>query len=156
MKQVDYVFDSSCLIKLNREQPVDLYPSVWHQVETLTETGRAVLPREARREIDAKDDVLKAWVKDRPGIVCEETAADLAVVALISAAHSSWVRGKKNAADPFVIAAAVRLGATVVTDERWAGRGSDDSNLRIPNIAVEHGVECIDFTVLVRREQWRF
>lgn len=34
MSQVRYVLDSSCLIKLNRDQPLELYPSVW---ETLDE-----------------------------------------------------------------------------------------------------------------------
>lgn len=156
MIEVDYVLDSSCLIKLNREQPPDLYPSVWKRLEALVAVGRSVLPAEAKREIDKKDDVLKAWVKSRPEVVIVETHADLAVIVQISADHPLWVRGAKNAADPFIIATAVRQGAVIVTDEKLAGRGSDERNLRIPNIAAEHDVECIDFTELVRRERWRF
>lgn len=153
---IDYVLDSSCLVKLNREQPVDLYPSVWQRIEELIRAGRAVLPKEAKREIDKKDDALKEWVKDWPGLVLDESDQDLVVVSQISAAHPTWVRGAKNAADPFIIAAAVVRSAVVVTDERWAGRGTDERNLRLPNIAAEHSVECIGFTELVRREQWRF
>lgn len=156
MSQVDFVLDSSCLIKLNRDQPIDLYPSVWERLEELSNTGRAVLPKEAERELDKKDDVLKEWVKARPQMVFDETDEDLAVVGRISTAHPAWVRGPKNAADPFVIAAAVRFGAVIVTDERWAGHAADERNLNIPNIAAQHGVECITFTELVRREQWRF
>jgi len=74
----DYVLDSSCLMKLNREQPVDLYPSVWERIEELTNAGRAVLPKEAKREIDKKDDALKEWVKGRPGLVLDETEQVLA------------------------------------------------------------------------------
>lgn len=84
MSGVDYVLDSSCLMKLNRDQPVDLYPSVWERVEELLVGGRAVLPKEAKREIDKKDDVLHDWVKSRPSIVTDETEQDLAVVADIS------------------------------------------------------------------------
>lgn len=153
---VDYVFDSSCLMKLNREQPADLYPTVWERIEELVIGGRSVLPKEAKREIDKKDDVLREWVKSRSAMVIDETEQALAVVADISRAHPSWVRGEKNAADPFIIAAAVTLDAIIVTDERVAGRGADERNLRIPNVAAEHGVACINFTGLVRREQWRF
>lgn len=156
MSEIDYILDSSCLMKLNREQPVDLYPSVWERIDELVSAGRAVLPKEAKREIDKKDDALKEWVKDRPGVVVNETDQDLAVVAQISAAHPTWVRGAKNAADPFIIAAALVRSAVIVTDERWAGRSTDERNLRIPNIAAEHSIECIGFTELIRRERWRF
>lgn len=156
MSQVDYVLDSSCLIKLNREQPLELYPSVWEKVEALTVSGRAILPTEAKREIDHKDDPLKAWLKLRPGIVVEATTDDLAVVQEISAAHPHWVQGRKNAADPFVIAAAVVHGGVIVTDEKFGGGNAIGTNLRLPNVAAEHAVECIGFTDLVRREKWRF
>lgn len=156
MSQVRYVLDSSCLIKLNRDQPLELYPSVWEKVDDLTGAGWAILPSEAKREIDHKDDALKAWVKLRPAIVVEATIDDLALVQAISAAHPDWVQGRKNAADPFIIAAAVVHGGVIVTDEKFAGPGAVGTNVRLPNVAAEHGIECIGFTDLVRREQWRF
>ncbi len=156
MNQVHYVLDSSCLIKLNRDQPLELYPSVWEKVDDLTASGRAILPSEAKREIDHKDDALKAWVKLRPAMVVEATVDQLAVVLTISAAHPDWVQGRKNAADPFIIAAAVVHGGVIVTDEKFAGPGALGTNVRLPNVAAEHGIECIGFTDLVRREQWRF
>lgn len=156
MSQVCYVLDSSCLIKLNRDQPLELYPSVWEKVDELAATGRAILPSEAKREIDHKDDALKAWVKLRPAVVIEATGDDLAVVRTIGVAHPDWVQGRKNAADPFIIAAAVVHEGVIVTDEKFAGLGAVGTNVRLPNVAAEHGIECISFTDLVRREQWRF
>jgi len=134
VSQVRYVLDSSCLIKLNRDQPLELYPSVWEKLDELKATGRAILPSEAKREIDHKDDALKAWVKLRPSMVVEATTDDLALVQAISAAHPDWVQGRTNA----------------------AGAGAAGTNVRPPNVAAEHGIECIGFTDVVRREQWRF
>jgi len=156
VSSVEYVLDSSPLIKLNRDQPMELYPSVWEKIEELMASGRAILPSEAKREIDHKDDPLKAWLNLRPSVVLEATGADLAAVQRISVAHQDWVQGRKNAADPFIIAAAITHGAVIVTDERFAGAGAVGTNIRLPNVAAEHGVECIGFTELVRREQWRF
>jgi predicted nucleic acid-binding protein len=151
-----FVFDSSFLIKLHREQPAELYPSLWERLAELLAQGEAVMPREADREIQVKDDALRAWLRERQAAVVESTLEELQVVREIAERHPGWVRGPKNAADPWIIAAAYVRGAVVVTDERPSGRGTQDQNLRIPAVAAELAIECITPTELVRRCGWTF
>ena len=124
MSEPGFVLDSSFLIKLHRDQPIDLYPSLWDRVSELLATGDAVIPREADREMQAKDDELRRWLRDRKAAVVETSVEELEIVRSIAERHPAWVRGAKNAADPFLIAAARTRGAVVVTDERPSGRGT--------------------------------
>ncbi len=156
MRETRYVLDSSCLIKLHREQPRDLFPTLWQRLSELLASGEAVVPREADREMQVKDDELRRWLRDRHASVVETTEEELVIVAEISARHPGWVRGQKNAADPFVVAAAAVRSAVIVTDERRSGPGAGDQNLKIPNVAGELRVECITPTELIRRCGWTF
>jgi hypothetical protein len=88
--------------------------------------------------------------------VAETSREELEIVREIAIRHPGWVSGAKNAADPFVIAAAKIRGAVVVTDERASGPGTEDRNLRMPTVAAEFEVECILPTELIRRCGWRF
>jgi Domain of unknown function (DUF4411) len=156
VKEPRFVLDSSCLIKLHRDQPIELYPSLWERLSELVVSGDAVIPREADREMQARDDELRRWLRERAPAVAETSSEELEIVREIAARHPDWVRGAKNAADPFIIATAKFRGAVVVTDERPSGPGTEDRNLRIPTVAAEFGVECILPTELVRRCGWRF
>lgn len=156
MSGVEYVLDSSCLIKLHRDQPIDIYVSLWSSLADLLADGRAVIPREAFREIERRDDELRRWLHQRESQVVEASSDELVVVSTIAAAHPGWVAGRRNAADPFVIAAARQQRAVVVTDERRSGRGADDRNVRLPTVAAEFGVQCISLTEMVRRCGWVF
>lgn len=155
MTQTVYVLDSSFLIKLYREQPIDVYVTLWDSIDALLSSGGAIVPREAYREIERRDDALHDWLKGRAGVV-EADADEVHVVAEIGARYPSWVQGPRNAADPFVIAAALVRGGTVVTDERMAGPTADERNLRIPNVGAVFGVEVILPTEMIRRCGWRF
>lgn len=135
---------------------IELYPSLWDRVSELLASGVAVIPREADREMQAKEHELRGWLRDRQSAVVETSVGELEIVRSVAERHPAWVQGAKNAADPFVIAAAKTRGAVVVTDERPPGRGTDDRNLRIPTVAAEFGVECIVPTELIRRRGWQF
>ena len=63
MSEPGFVSDSLFLIKLHRDQPIELYPSLWDRVAELLENGLAVIPQEADREIQAtKDDEFRRWL----------------------------------------------------------------------------------------------
>lgn len=53
MTQPTFVLDSSCLIKLHREQPLELYPSLWVRMSELLAHGDAVIPR---KDLTSTDD----------------------------------------------------------------------------------------------------
>lgn len=56
-------------------------------------------------------------------------------------------------ADPWLIAAAVRLGLAIVSDEVSASeRRRPDGRIRIPDVCAALRIECIAFDEFVRRE----
>ncbi len=151
-----YTIDTNIIVTLNRDQPRDIYASVWGALEALIADGRCFMNREAFEELKDVDDECAPWAKAQEGFVQETTDGELTVVDAITARHPGWVEETKNAADPFVIAQAVEQKLVVVTFEKWKGPGTEDRNLRIPNVADEWSVECIKFQELARREGWVF
>ena len=151
-----YTIDTNVIVTLNREQPRDIYASVWEAVEALISEGRCVMNREAYEELVTVDDECAPWARAQEGFVQDTTDAELAVVDSITTDHPGWVQESKNAADPFVVAQAVEHALVIVTLERRKGPGTEDHNLKIPNVADEWGVRCIDFKDLARHEGWVF
>lgn len=151
-----YTLDSNILIGLAQKYPRDIFPGIWASVEGSVLQGKSCICEAVHREIERGGDELHQWAKDIPGFVCSTTDDDLHIVALIATQHPEWVQGQLNEADPFVVAHAKSEGSIVVTEENRKGRGTVDRNLKIPNVADEHGVEVIKFFDYVRREGWSF
>lgn len=110
-----YTIDTNIIVTLNRDQPRDIYASVWEALEALTADGRCFMNREAYEELVHVDDECAPWAKVQEGFVQDTTAAELAVVDSITTDHPGWVQETRNAADPFVIAQAVERDLVIVT-----------------------------------------
>lgn len=151
-----YTVDANIVVTLNREQPRDVYPSVWDALEGLITGGRCFMSREASEELLKVDDECAPWAKAQPGLVQNTTDDELAVVDTITNQHPGWVQETVNAADPFIIAQAVEQDLVIVTFEKRKGQGTLDHNLKIPNVADEWEVQCVTFQELARREGWVF
>jgi len=151
-----YTVDTNIVVTLNRDQPRDVYPSVWQALERLIAEGRCFMSREAYEELVKVDDECAPWAKAQSGLVQEATDEELAVVNTITNQHPGWVQETLNAADPFIIAQAVEQEFVVVAFEKRKGQGTADHNLRIPNVADEWEVQCVTFQELARREGWVF
>ena len=151
-----YTVDTNIIVTLNREQPRDVYRSVWEALEALIAEGRCVMNRGAYEELREVDDECAPWARTQGNFVVETALEELAAVDAITSAHPDWVQERKNAADPFIVAQAAEQELVIVTGERRRGSGVEDRNLRIPNVADEWDVECVTFTELARREGWVF
>lgn len=151
-----YTFDTNVVIRLFRELPRDVYASVWDRVEHLISDGRAHICRDACDESERIDDECAPWAKGLNGFVIEPNSDEVAKVADITRRHPDWVQETMNAADPWVVASAAVHGFVIVTQERLKGRGTTDRNLKIPNVALEESVTCLNFTDLARAEGWQF
>ena len=51
-----YVMDASSLIRINRENPRDIFEKVWKRLEQLVKGGGLISPKEVLDEIMGKDD----------------------------------------------------------------------------------------------------
>ncbi|WP_313407247.1 DUF4411 family protein [Aeromicrobium sp.] len=148
--------DTNILINLGRIYPRDIFGSLWDSIESAITNGEVCICAAVLRELNRGGDVLHSWAKSFPGFTCQPTADELMTVAEIGLAHPDWVQGQLNEADPFVVAHAKWNHAPIVTEENRKGPGTIDENLKIPNVADEHGVKCQKFFEFVRSQGWSF
>ena len=141
---------------MQNRYPRDIFESLWGSVEQLAATDAACICEVVLRELARGDDGLHPWAQGLDGFVCKATDEELITVAEIARDHPGWVQGQKNDGDPFIIAHAKHSQRVVVTEEARKGPGTIDKNQKIPNIADEHGVECLNLFDLMRDQGWRF
>lgn len=151
-----FTLDSNILINLNRIYPRDIFGSLWDSVEDSINQGDLCICEAVLREILRGGDDLHVWAKGFPNFTCSVDTEELVTVGEIATDHPDWVRGQVNEADPFIIAHAKSEGSRIVTEESRKGPGTEDRNLKIPNVAGEHGVTCMRFFDFVRSQGWNF
>ncbi len=158
-----YIIDTSSLVKLNRENPLDVYPSVWKKLETIATAGRLIAPREVFNEINQNDDQLSNWAKKQRKMFKEPTPKQIALVQQILKNHPALIdTDRKFDADPWVISLAIEISTStqktlfqikriVVTEEKLRGNKEN-----IPFVSTEMSIEAIDVITMFRSEGWKF
>src|SRR3989338_2428657 len=164
-----YVIDSSSLIELNRRYPIDVFPTLWKNVEKLIEKGYLIFHKEVRKEILVflgKDDSLKKWVEKQKKFFKELDGNQMKIVREILQKYPSMAKSDNETptADPFIIALAVEIGSSpqrtlaqtikgkiIVTEERLRG-----DRIRIPFVCKDYNIECINIIEMCRVEGWKF
>lgn len=153
-----YSFDTSALIDgIERFYPIDHFPGLWEKIDELIADGRLKVSEEAWKESVAADAALKSWCLDaaagRDHCVHATDAAVAAVAGAIVAAHPTWTKqGKKNGADPFVIAVGEVCQGVVISGEIGGG----PANPKIPYVCNQRGVPHGRVVDVVVKENWRF
>lgn len=154
-----YVFDTNAFSQLFHSYYRGRFPTLWEQFDGLIEDGSITSTREVAREIeDDRVAALRDWAKGQKHLFPSPTGAEGAFVARIFAVphfqqvieQKKLLKGGKNA-DPFVIARAATLEATVVTMESKPRNGA-----KIPNICEHFGMDCLSLEGFMERENWRF
>lgn len=150
-----YIFDSNVFITLQQRQPLDLYPSVWEKVGKLMEDGIIISSQEVLDEILAGNDELSSWAKKRSEYFIPTAEEIQLEVRNILKEHRGLVEGgkKKNTADPFVIAIAKILKASVVTEE---GRTNNLNTPKIPDVCSKLTIPCMNFVSFSREMKFSF
>lgn len=135
------VFDTTAFVNGQRDHlPLETFPSVWEFVTEAMDAGRIIGPREVYREIAHKDDQVFEWAKQRTFVDPSEDAQRA-----VGAIYARFDRpGRRDGADPFVIAEAQVRGFTVVTYEGRSFSGVPTSRWErsMPGICGHMGVEC--------------
>jgi uncharacterized protein DUF4411 len=156
---VVYVFDSSSLVVLENYYP-DRFPTFWEHLTALAAASRLQSVSEVWKELDRHNtrDFLLDWVKARQALFPTPTPAETTFVAGIFAVtrFQALVKPKHRlkgapVADPWVIARAAQLGATVVTEE-----STDPKLVRIPAVCSHFKVPCMNVEGVMAKEGWRY
>lgn len=137
-------------------------PELWNHIEKLVQQGKIIASKEVLDELErhASDDLL-TWLKDHKEIFIFDREQLEAAEGLINTFYSKYKRGYKpeigNAADPFVIAAAITKSAVVFTSEHEQGDHDpkDVNEPTIPTICKNYGIECVNIEQFIEREGFR-
>mgnify|MGYP001561527565 CR=1 FL=1 len=158
-----YIIDTSSLVKLNRNNPIDVFPSIWEKLKFLVDNNRLVSPKEVLNEIKQNDDMLSKWAKQQKNMFKEPTPKQIAIVQEILKDYPALIdTERKYDADPWVIALAIEMSSStqktiftikriVVTEEKMRG-----TQIRIPFVCSQKAIESIDIVELFRAEGWKF
>ena len=163
MTSNNYIMDTSSLIELNRHNPIDIFPSVWKNMESLISKGLLVAPIEVLNEITERDDQLAKWAREQTSFFRAPTQRQIEILKDVLKAYPSMVReDRKYDADPWVIALAkemitdpqqtlTSIKRIVVTEEKLRGE-----KVRIPYVCQKYNIDSIDIIEMFRIEGWRF
>lgn len=158
-----YIIDTSSLVKLNRNNPIDVFPSIWEKLKYLADNNRLITPREVFNEIKQNDDMLSKWAKNQKKMFKEPTQKQIELVQEILKDFPALIdTERKFDADPWVIALAIELSSSsqqtiftikriVVTEEKLR-----ENRVRIPFVCNKKSIEAIDVVELFRVESWKF
>lgn len=138
----------------------DRFPTLWGQLGALATDNRLHSVSEVVKELDRNNtrQFLLDWVDTRQGLFPTPTASESKFVAGIFAVAKFQALVKQKSrlkgspvADPWVVARAVQLGATVVTEE-----STDPKAIRIPAVCKHFRVPCVNIEGLMAQEGWKY
>ena len=153
-----YVFDTSGFVALFKSYYRTAFPSLWERFDTMIEDGLIISTREVKREIEDQDDLLDDWAATNIHLFPSPTADEAIFVGSIykvthfqaNIEQKKLLKGGKNA-DPFVIAKAATLSASVITLEADKPKAA-----KIPNICQHFGIPCLNLEEFMKEEGWVF
>ena len=158
-----YIIDTSSLVKLNKNNPLDVFPSIWKHLESLVDSDRLIAPKEVLNEINQNDDQLSGWAKKQKKMFKNPTSTQIKIVRDILRESPSLIDvDRKFDADPWVISLAIEMTNNsqktlviikriVVTEEKLRG-----NKVNIPFVCGKNSIESIDIIALFRIENWKF
>lgn len=150
-----HVFDTSAFINGRNDlfRPT-VFQSLWTLIEAEIASGSIRCPDIVREEIERREDDVHRWVRTQSSLFVplEEDIQRATRHVLAVAPRLVGVGGKRNGADPFVIAFAMAREGTVVTEET-AGSGSRP---KIPDVCALLGVPCLTLMGYIEARGWTF
>lgn len=156
---MSYVFDTNAFSQLFHSYYRNRFPTLWEQFDELIESGEITSTREVYREIEGdRVATLRDWAAVQRDLFLAPNAAEAGFVGQIFAVpHFLQIIERKKLlmgglnADPFIIARAHAIGATVVTLE-----GEPPNGAKIPNICRHFGIQCMSLEGFMEAEDWTF
>lgn len=156
-----FLLDANVFISAHRDYyPPDRVPEFWDWLAYNAAEGAIKVPQPIWDELKPHDEDLKKWFKTHEDdFILNPDDSDVLVPDVLDkyAPDLTDAEIERIGADPFLIAAALHYGATVVSKE-----GSDSktrAKRKIPDVCRDLGVRCItDHRLIVEldfRTNWR-
>ncbi|MDX9702372.1 MAG: DUF4411 family protein [Candidatus Auribacterota bacterium] len=139
-----YCLDTNAFIESwNKYWSIELCPEYWEIIDDLAKKQVIFAPSEVKREIQKIDDGLNKWIDDKPYIFHEITYDVQNHLREILRKFPMLVDTIKDRsmADPWVIAHALAMNATVVTKEESKAK---QKRIKIPCVCQALNISCIN------------
>jgi hypothetical protein len=157
-----YLLDSNTYIQAkNFYYGMDICPAYWDWLDQQFQLGTVASVDMIAKELKDGNDELAQWVKDRPEHFIknddDETQSVFTeiVQAVVSGDYNPGNRDNFLAkADPWIIAKAKTIGATVVTHESLLAPNT--RKVKVPNICHQFDVPCLNTFQFLRELEARF
>jgi hypothetical protein len=131
--------------------PHDVAPELWTWLSDLGGRGDACCAREVLNEIDRKDDGLADWIRRSAIQIVEPIPAIQEKVTEILAEYERLINERRNTgmADPWVVAVALHLECSVVSQE-----SATEATTRacIPVVCRKYDIDCYNIGQMLRKE----
>lgn len=152
--QIVYSLDASSLIEAHHSYPMEIFPSLWHELEKLIKSDGIKMPELVFDEV--KDEEIKKWCEEKELKPYTRVTIDQIDQNKVQALIPKLVNPKtgESGGDPWVIALAQDFQNRIVVTQEKASRNEDRS--KIPNVCKDLGIECINLLELIKRENWSF
>jgi hypothetical protein len=150
-----YIIDTCSFTAMRRLYPRDVFPSVWEKLDALAADGVILSIDLVMDELQTQDDDVTDWAKGHPDIFLPlDEPLQRKATEILGRFPDSFIdlKKRKSGADPFVVAAAIVYGCSVVTEEKRSG---GPAKVKIPDVCQSFGVECLPLLELLRREGLR-
>ncbi|MEQ6886491.1 DUF4411 family protein [Salicola sp. Rm-C-2C1-2] len=155
-----YLLDTNAYLEAKqRYYRFNICPGFWHWLTSESHPEELLSVKPVLEELKYYEDDLSGWAKNNARFFAsvddENTQAYFAGIAEFVAGHEIFQERHKasflDAADPWLIAKAMTLGATLVTHEKL--EASNSTKVKIPNICQEFSVPyCDTFDLLERSD----
>lgn len=154
-----HLFDSNSFRVIGNYYP-DVFPSFWTEFDKAVRAGSVGSVREVQKELELQNPVdhLIQWCDGNKPVFPAPTEDEMHAVAdIFAVAHFQQLIGEKQrlrgspVADPFLVARARVIGATVVTEEALKPNAA-----KIPNVCQHFGIGFMDVRTFLQERGWRF
>jgi hypothetical protein len=163
--EIVYCIDTSSLIEMKDKYPMDVFKSLWTNMERLIKDGRLIAPVDVREEIKQGDDELKKWVKSKKKLFVKHDKRQMERVKDVLKDYPFLAKSEKpgvSNADPWLIALSV-VKNDKEREELFQGNKyivvTEESKMKpnkIPAVCRNYNIECINLLELFRKEVWEF
>lgn len=137
--------------------PLDVFKPQWDFLERAMKDGRVVAARRVETELEKWDErlpQLKAWLDRHKYLFCDVDSAQLASAKRIVNVYPAYGANENYLGDLEVMTLAAARSLTVISLEQ---RAQQHSKLRpkIPNVATQFGIPCVNLAGFLRAEGFR-
>lgn len=155
-----YVFDTNSFIVLSHYYK-DQFPSLWKNIGNQVKANKIISVKEVFNEIEsyALESDLKIWAKENKKIFQQMNEKESQIMSDIFREYpkfqnmvdrKSRLQGKP-VADPFIVAKAIHIKGTVVSEETFQKNG-----IKIPNLCKVKSVPCLKLKGFMEEHNWSF